>query len=92
VWNSRLPHHAAGVLLTLWIANGVRQPGGVLATLHDPAAAQLCGAPPMACFTIAVGFLKIGETFLSNAACVEIAQSLWICGVAGALFSAFAVP
>jgi hypothetical protein len=46
----------------------------------------------MACFTISVGFLKIGETFLSNAACVEIAQALWIVGVTGALFSAFVVP
>lgn len=80
------------VFLALWIANGVRYPARVVATLSDPATAQLWGAPPMACFTIAVGFLKIGVMFVSGAACVEIAQALWIAGAAGALFSAFVVP
>ena len=34
----------------------------------------------MACFTVAVGFLRIGTTFLDPATCVAIAQVLWIVG------------
>jgi C4-dicarboxylate transporter/malic acid transport protein len=80
------------LLVALWVSAGLRFPGAVAATLRDPAKAQLWGAPPMAAFTIAVGFLKIGETVLPVHACVVAAQALWTAGVAGSLFSAFFVP
>ncbi|GAC1542092.1 MAG: TDT family transporter [Vulcanimicrobiaceae bacterium] len=96
--------HAAGVALwsadavlfalfsVLWFASMVRKPGDVLATLRDPVKAQIWGAPPMACFTIAVGFLKIGEQFLPPAACIAAAQTLFVVGVLGSIFSASVVP
>jgi len=79
-------------LLGLWVAGAVRSPGSVAAGLRDPAKAQLWGAPPMAAFTIAVGFLRIGEAVLPAHLCIAAAQALWIGGVAGSLFSAFIVP
>jgi C4-dicarboxylate transporter/malic acid transport protein len=80
------------VLVGLWVAAALRVPGSLLTGLRDPAKAQLWGAPPMAAFTIAVGFLRIGEAVLPAHLCVTVAQVLWIAGVAGSLFSAFLVP
>jgi C4-dicarboxylate transporter/malic acid transport protein len=76
----------------LWIAGIVRNPRATLETLGDPVKAQFWGAPPMACFTIAVGFLKIGEQFLPAELCIAAAQVLFVAGVVGSVFSVFAVP
>jgi C4-dicarboxylate transporter/malic acid transport protein len=76
----------------LWIVSSMRTPTTLLAILRDPVKAQLLGAPPMACFTIAVGFLKIGETFLPLELCIATAQVLFCVGVVGSIASAFAVP
>ncbi len=80
------------VFVVLWVVSGVRTPQALVALLRDPVRAQALGAPPMACFTIAVGFLKIGETFLPPAPCIAAAQMLFCIGVAGSIASAFAVP
>jgi C4-dicarboxylate transporter/malic acid transport protein len=77
---------------TLWTASILRSSAALAATLRDPAKAQVLGAPPMACFTIAVGFLKIGTTFLPLAICVGAAQALFVVGVIGSVLSAFVVP
>ncbi len=76
----------------LWIVSCVRTPKALAELLRDPVRAQVLGAPPMACFTIAVGFLKIGSTFLPTEACVAAAQALFCIGVVGSIASAFAVP
>ncbi|GAC1499549.1 MAG: TDT family transporter [Vulcanimicrobiaceae bacterium] len=76
----------------LWAIGNIRAPKALLETLRDPVKAQVLGAPPMACFTIAVGFLKIGESFLPLEFCVAAAQTLFIAGVIGSIASAFAVP
>jgi C4-dicarboxylate transporter/malic acid transport protein len=70
----------------------VRRPATLAASLRDVAKAQTWGAPPMACFTVAVGFLRIGTTFLDPATCVAIAQVLWIVGAVASVASAFVVP
>jgi C4-dicarboxylate transporter/malic acid transport protein len=70
----------------------VRRPATLGKSLRDVAKAQACGAPPMACFTVAVGFLRIGTTILDPAACVAIAQTLWIVGALASVASAFVVP
>ncbi len=76
----------------LWATNVARLPQAVRELLGDPARAQALGAPPMAAFTIAVGFLRIGESFLPHAVCVEAAQTLFIVGIVGSIASAFVVP
>jgi len=70
----------------------VRRPATLRQSLSDVAKAQAWGAPPMACFTVAVGFLRIGTTFLDPATCVAVAQMLWIVGALGSVASAFVVP
>jgi C4-dicarboxylate transporter/malic acid transport protein len=80
------------VFAVLWIVSSIRSPRTLVATLHDPVKAQVLGAPPMACFTIAVGFLKIGETFLPLEFCIAAAQAIFLIGVAGSIASVFAVP
>jgi C4-dicarboxylate transporter/malic acid transport protein len=80
------------ILTAFWLAKAVRDRGAVFAPLRDPMKAQSWGAPPMACFTLAVGFLKVGEGFLPGAACVHAAQVLFAVGVAGSIFSVSVVP
>ncbi|GAC1496684.1 MAG: TDT family transporter [Vulcanimicrobiaceae bacterium] len=80
------------IFAVLWIAGSIRDPRAVLETLHDPVKAQVWGAPPMACFTIAVGFLKIGTQFLPPEFCIAAAQTLFIIGVLGSVFTATVVP
>lgn len=80
------------VFALLWAAKITTAPKAFLAVLHDPVKAQVLGAPPMACFTIAVGFLKIGEAFLPLEFCIAAAQTLFLIGVIGSIASAFAVP
>ena len=80
------------VFTILWAASIVRAPKSFTDLLRDPVKAQVLGAPPMACFTIAVGFLKIGESFLPLEFCVAAAQTIFIVGVLGSIASAFAVP
>ena len=80
------------VFSALWFVAALAEPKAIVATLHDPVKAQVLGAPPMACFTIAVGFLKIGAAFLPLGVCIAAAQTLFIVGVLGSIASAFAVP
>lgn len=80
------------LLLLLWLAQGLCYPGQIRASLHDPAHAQLWGAPPMACFTVSTGFLVIGTHILNASWCIHAAQGLWLLGVAGSIFSALVVP
>ena len=70
----------------------VRRPATLRETLHDTVKAQTWGAPPMACFTVAVGFLKIGPTFVAPGGCIAIAQVLWILGALASVATAFVVP
>ena len=79
-------------LTLLWALGSLRTPGAFVETLRDPAKAQVLGAPPMACFTIAVGFLLVGTAFVPTAICVAAAQALFVVGVLGSIASAFAVP
>jgi tellurite resistance protein TehA-like permease len=46
----------------------------------------------MACFTVATGFLLIGNHFLNADLSLSCAQVLWLVGVAGSIFSALVVP
>jgi hypothetical protein len=75
------------VCVTLcWLAQTIQQPQRLRLSLADPVSAQFWGAPPIACFTIATGFLVIGPHLLNAAWCIAIAQVLWILGVIGSLF------
>jgi C4-dicarboxylate transporter/malic acid transport protein len=80
------------LLALIWTATILRAPKTLLSLLRDPVKAQVLGAPPMACFTIAVGFLKIGESFLPLELCIAAAQALFIVGVIGSIGTAFVVP
>jgi tellurite resistance protein TehA-like permease len=75
----------------LWAAHVAREPRSLAATFADTAVAQTWGAPPMACFTIAVGLLVIAQPF-APALALAAAQTLWVGGVALSVFVAFAVP
>jgi C4-dicarboxylate transporter/malic acid transport protein len=75
-----------------WLAGRLRDRAAVRASLADPVRAQAWGAPPMACFTIAVGLLRIGPGVLPAEICVPAAQWLFVLGVLGSLASAFVVP
>ncbi len=79
-------------LLLLWAMQALRHPHRIAASLHDPAVAQTWGAPPMACFTIATGFLVIGAPLFGTARCLPYAEALWLLGVAGSLFSILSMP
>jgi tellurite resistance protein TehA-like permease len=50
------------------------------------------GAPPMAAFTVAVGFLQIGPQLFPAALCVAAAWALFIAGVLGGSASALVLP
>jgi C4-dicarboxylate transporter/malic acid transport protein len=76
----------------LWAVNIVCLPRAFVDLLRDPVKAQVLGAPPMACFTVAVGFIKIGAAFLPLAWCIPAAQVLFLIGVLGSIGSAFVVP
>ncbi|HTK06375.1 MAG TPA: hypothetical protein VL485_04335 [Ktedonobacteraceae bacterium] len=79
-------------LSSLWIVQSIRYPMRLQASLHHFANAQNWGTPPMACFTVASGFVVIGPQLFPLSFCVLCAQFLWLGGVAGSLFSAVAVP
>jgi C4-dicarboxylate transporter/malic acid transport protein len=76
----------------LWCLQIVGSRQALRASLADAGKAQAWGAPPMACFTVAVGLLKVGTMIAPAATCVAIAQVLWIAGVLLSLFSSFYVP
>lgn len=78
--------------VALWLAHVVRDPAATVATFRDPVRAQPWGAPPMACFTLCVGFLAIGTAFLPRTLCISLAQGLWLTGVGLAVLSATVVP
>jgi C4-dicarboxylate transporter/malic acid transport protein len=80
------------IVTVLWFGSIARDPKAAFATLRDPVQAQLWGAPPMACFTIAVGFLRIGEHLMTPQLCVGAAQALFGLGVLGSIFSMSVVP
>ncbi len=90
LWSAATLLFALFALLAL--TSMLRAPEGIQTTLQDPVQAQLLGAPPMACFTVAVGFLKIGAAFLPLDVCVAAAQILFVAGVIGSVTSAFIVP
>ena len=90
LWSGAVVLFVLFTALLLWTI--ARDPRTALATLHDPAKAQVWGAPPMACFTIAVGFLEIGEHIVRADVCVGAAQTLFIIGVVGSILSASVVP
>lgn len=82
-------------LLLLWLAHGLRDPQALRTCLDDPVRAPLWGAPPIACLTLATGFLVIGRPLAGPAlapAMLVCAQALWLAGVAGSLFSSLVVP
>ena len=83
---------AFAVFALLMLASLVQNPRRLGATFHDPVRAQVWGALPMACFTVAVGFLKIGESFLPPDICITAAQTLFLVGVVGSIMTAFVVP
>ena len=78
--------------IALWAIGLVMRPSSALESLADPVRAQTWGAPPMACFTVAVDFLRIADSVMSPALCISIAQVLFIAGVVLSLWSAFLVP
>lgn len=82
-------------LLVFWLAHGLRYPSHIRSCLKDPTRAPLWGAPPIACLTIATGFLVIGRPLGGLALAptmVLCAQVLWIAGVVGSLAAALGVP
>lgn len=81
-----------GGLLLLWLAQALRYPSRIRASFADANHAQLWGAPPMACFTIATGFLVIGNQVLPENIVLLSAQILWLVGVVGSLFCVLMVP
>ncbi len=80
------------VLALLWLASFATDTRRAFGTLNDPVKAFAWGAPPMACFTIAVGFLKIGVAVLPPSLCVFAAQLLYIAGALGSAFTLAVVP
>jgi C4-dicarboxylate transporter/malic acid transport protein len=79
-------------LVALVIASLADDPSRLCETYSDPSAMQAWGAPPMACFTVAVGALTIGRRLIVPAIDVHLAQGLFIAGVIGALGLAFLIP
>lgn len=79
-------------LLLIWGLHHARYPVLEGRRLHSFIYAQSLGTPPMACFTIASGFMLIGQEVLDPSLCALVAQILWVCGVLGSLFSAVIVP
>jgi tellurite resistance protein TehA-like permease len=79
-------------LLALWLTRAVRYPGQVVAGLHDPATGPAWGAPPIACFTVATGFMLIGVPIVGLGICLPCAEALWLLGVTGSMFAVVAVP
>jgi C4-dicarboxylate transporter/malic acid transport protein len=76
----------------LLLAKFALRPADARATLTNPVAMHAWGAPPMAAFTVAVGSLTIGAHVFAPAACIALAQALFIAGVIGSVATAFAVP
>ncbi|GHO50084.1 hypothetical protein [Ktedonospora formicarum] len=79
-------------LLLLWCIHHLRYPARFRMSLQTLTQAQNLGAPPMACFTVASGFMLIGPLVFDASFCVLCAQILWLCGVLGSFFSAIVVP
>jgi C4-dicarboxylate transporter/malic acid transport protein len=79
-------------VLTIWLVKLALRPGDLIGTLGDAGTAQAWGAIPMAAFTVAVGFLRIGPALVDPGVCIAVAQTLFLAGVAGSMFTAFAVP
>jgi len=80
------------LLIATMLAAAICAPRATLARVCDPAAGHAWGAPPMACFTIAVGFLDIGPGRLNSATCIHAAQLLWLVGVVGSVIVAGLMP
>src|SRR3984893_9043186 len=79
-------------LAALVIASLADDPSRLCGTYFDPSAMQAWGAPPMACFTVAVGALTIGRPLVGPGIAVHMAQALFIAAVIGALGLAFLIP
>jgi C4-dicarboxylate transporter/malic acid transport protein len=81
-----------GSVLTLWLVHLFRHPERVRACLSDRATAHFWGAPPIACFTVALGLLVFAPPLVGSAHSLVAAQGLWLVGVAGSLLAALMVP
>ncbi|GHO91146.1 C4-dicarboxylate ABC transporter [Reticulibacter mediterranei] len=79
-------------LLLLWGLQSVCYPARIQDSLRHFSHAQNWGTPPMACFTVASGFVLIGTQLIDPSLCMLYARILWLSGVAGSLFSAVAIP
>jgi tellurite resistance protein TehA-like permease len=80
------------VIAVLLALRAAVAPGGLAATLRDPAVAQLWGAPPMAALTVAVGLMRIAAPHGGGELAIGLAQGLWVAGAFGGLLTAFYVP
>ncbi len=87
-----LASSALAALVALLVASLVDDPSRLFGTYLDPSAMQAWGAPPMACFTVAVGALTIGRHIIAPALAVHLAQGLFILAVIGAVGLAFLIP
>src|ERR1700681_1145898 len=68
-----LASSALAALVALLVASLADNPSGLLKSYSDPSAMQAWGAPPMACFTVAVGALTIGRHIIAPALAVHLA-------------------
>jgi tellurite resistance protein TehA-like permease len=80
------------ILFPLMTLRVLLSPAGFIAALRDSPTAQLWGLPPMAAFSVVVGLMRIVAPHAGGHLAIVVAQSLWICGVAGSVFSAVIVP
>jgi C4-dicarboxylate transporter/malic acid transport protein len=83
---------ALAALVALLVASLADDPSRLVSTYSDPSTMQAWGAPPMACFTVAVGALTIGRHIIAPALAVHLAQGLFILAVIGAVVLAFLIP
>jgi tellurite resistance protein TehA-like permease len=87
-----LASSALATLVALLVASLADDPSRLFGTFSDPSAMQAWGAPPMACFTVAVGALTIGRHVIVPALAVHLAQGLFVVAAIGAVGLAFLVP
>lgn len=83
---------ALACLTLLLMASLLDDPSRLGGSFHDVGAMQPWGAVPMACYTVAVGALKIGSRVLDPAVTVHAAQGLFVVGTVGAISLALLVP
>ncbi|MBO0790978.1 MAG: hypothetical protein J2P36_08525 [Ktedonobacteraceae bacterium] len=80
------------LLILLWAVQWIYHPQQLQSSLNNFMQAQTWGAPPMACFTLASGFVIIGPELFGFSLCLFFAQALWLIGIIASLFSAVFIP